>query len=138
VLGGEAHGLACRLIRVVANRGNIVELREFISTVLVSVVRGVEDAQSELKDSKASINPLGIKAQIALEQNKDTPAFTNVEFEVGVEVQNKDGQGGHVGVRIALFRAGVEGKSLTFESHVSRLRFAVPVHLPPGDVLKPQ
>ncbi len=45
-----------------------MELREFITTVLVELVRGVEDAQTQLKDSKATINPLGLKAQISLQQ----------------------------------------------------------------------
>ena len=113
-----------------------MELREFISTVLVSLVRGVEDAQSQLKDSKATVNPLGIRAQVALEQDKETPNFTNVEFEVAVEVQTKTEQSGGVGVQVAVFKAGTDGKKLSSESNVSKLRFAVPVHLPPGAVLK--
>jgi hypothetical protein len=113
-----------------------VELREFISTVLVSLVRGVEDAQSQLKDSKATVNPLGIKAQIALEQNEETPGFTNVEFEVAVEIQSKTEQSGKIGVQVAVFNMGADGKKLSSESNTSKLRFSVPVHLPPGDVLK--
>lgn len=113
-----------------------MELQEFISTVLVSLVRGVEDAQRQLKDSKATINPLGIRSQIALEQNKETPEFTNVEFEVALEVQSKGEQSGGVGVQMAVFKVGVDGKNFESESQVNRLRFSVPVHLPPGDVLK--
>lgn len=113
-----------------------MELQEFISSVLVQVVRGVEQAQSDLKDSKATINPLGIKAQIALEQNKETPSFTDVEFEVAVEVKTQGEQSGGVGIQVAVFKMGVEGKKTEAESHVSRLKFAVPVHLPPGNVLK--
>jgi len=113
-----------------------VELREFISTVLVQLVRGVEDAQAQLKDSKATINPLGLKAQIALQQNTDTPDFTSVEFEVAVQAETKGEQSGGVGVQVAVFKIGVDGKRLDSESHVNKLRFSVPVHLPPGDVLK--
>jgi hypothetical protein len=113
-----------------------VELREFISSVLVSVVRGVEDAQSALKDSKATINPLGIKAQIALQQADETPEFAQVEFEVAVEVSSKGEQGGKTGIQVAVFTMGVEGKKESSTSHLSTLRFAIPVPLPPGDVLK--
>lgn len=113
-----------------------MELREFISTVLVSLVRGVEDAQRQLKDSKATINPLGIRSQIALEQNKETPEFTNVEFEVALEVQIKGEQSGGVGVQMAIFRLGADGNNSESESQVNRLRFSVPVHLPPGDVIR--
>ena len=113
-----------------------MELQEFIRSVLVQIVRGVEQAQSELKDSKATINPLGIKAQVALEQNKETPSFTDVEFEVAVEVKTQGEQSGGVGVQVAVFKMGVDGKKAESESHVSKLRFAVPVHLPPGAVLK--
>jgi hypothetical protein len=113
-----------------------MELREFISTVLVSVVRGVEDAQSALRDSKATINPLGIKAQIALQQAKETPEFSQVDFEVAVEVSSKNGQEGKAGIQVAVFNMGISGARESSTSHASTLRFAIPVHLPPGDVLK--
>jgi hypothetical protein len=113
-----------------------MELQEFIRSVLVQLVRGVEQAQSELKDSKATINPLGIKAEIALRENKETPSFTNVEFEVAVEVKTQGEQSGGVGIQVAVFKVGIDGKKTEAESHVSRLRFAVPVHLPPGAIIK--
>jgi hypothetical protein len=109
-----------------------MELQEFIRTVLVQVVRGVESAQQEFKDSKAVINPLGTKALIALEKNKETPAFTNVEFEVALEVKKSGKQSGGVGIQVAVFKMGADGEKANSESHTSRLRFAVPVHLPPG------
>ena len=113
-----------------------MELQEFIRSVLVQLVRGVEQAQSELRDSKATINPLGIKAEIALRENKETPNFTNVEFEVAVEVKTQGEQSGRVGIQVAVFKVGVGGKKTEVESHVSKLRFAVPVHLPPGTIIK--
>lgn len=113
-----------------------MELREFISTVLVEIVRGVEDAQSRIKDSKATINPLGLQTQIALEQNEGSPEFSEVEFEVGVRADKKGGAGGGIGVQLAVFSVGGDRKSLESESHINKLRFSVPVHLPPGDVLK--
>lgn len=109
-----------------------MELQEFIRSVLVQVVRGVESAQDELKNSKATINPLGTRAQIALEQNKETPEFTKVAFEVAVEVRNSGEQSGSLGIQIATFKIGVDGKKTDSESHTSRLSFSVPVHLPPG------
>jgi hypothetical protein len=113
-----------------------MELQEFIRTALVSIVRGVESAQAELKSSKATINPEGIRAQLALEQLKESPAFTNVEFEVAVEVKNSSDQGGSAGIKVAVFSMGVSGKNNNSASHLSRLKFNVPVHLPPGAVLK--
>lgn len=113
-----------------------MELQEFIRTALVSIVRGVESAQTELKESKATINPEGIRAQLALEQLKESPATTNVEFEVAVEVKNASEQGGSVGIKVAVFSMGIDGKNNDSASHLSRLKFNVPVHLPPGDVLK--
>jgi hypothetical protein len=113
-----------------------MELQEFIQTVLVSVVRGVEGAQKELKDSKAIVNPEGFKRQIALEQLKESPGFTDVEFEVAVEVKNSTEQGGKVAVQVAVFNMDFGGKKEGAALHASRIKFAVPVHLPPGDVLK--
>lgn len=65
-----------------------MELKDFVSSVLVSLVRGVEEAQEQLQGSKAIINPLGLKAQLALEQNKETAQFTDVEFEVAVTAES--------------------------------------------------
>jgi len=113
-----------------------MELQDFICSVLVQVVRGVEHAQSELRDSKATINPLGIRSQIALNQNKESPEFSNVEFEVAVEVKSQGVQSGGGGIHVAVFKMGIEGKRLEAESHLSKLRFSVPVHLPPGAVIK--
>ena len=113
-----------------------MELQEFIKTVLVSVVRGVENAQLELRDSKAIVNPEGFKRQIALEQLKESTGFTDVEFEVAVEVKNSTEQGGKVGIQVAIFQMGAGGKKDSTASHGSRIKFSVPVHLPPGDVMK--
>ncbi len=113
-----------------------MEIQEFIRSVLVQVVHGVEQAQSDLKDSKATINPLGIQAQIALEKNIATPSFTNVEFEVAIEVKTTGERAGGIGIQVAVFNMGIDAKNTEGESHVSRLRFAVPIHLPPGAVIK--
>ena len=113
-----------------------MELQEFIRSVLVQIVRGVEHAQLDLKDSQATINPEGISAQIALEQGKQTPSFGSVEFEVAVEVKNQTEQSGGAGIQVAVFKMGVDGKKLEIESHVSKLRFGIPIHLPPGVVIK--
>lgn len=113
-----------------------MDLREFISTVLVELVRGVEVAQAQLSDSKATINPLGLKAEIALCENKETPQFTNVEFEVAVEVQSKGAHGGSFGVQMAVIKMGLDENTSKSEAQINRLRFSVPVHLPPGDILK--
>ena len=113
-----------------------MELQSFITTAIVSIVRGVEDAQRQLKDSKATINPEGVAKQIALENLKDPGAVNSVEFEVAVEVKSSGEQGGGVGIQIAVFKMGIEGRESESHSHVSRLRFAVPILLPPGDLIK--
>lgn len=113
-----------------------MELQEFIRAALVSIVRGEESAQAELKSSKATINPEGFRTQLALEQLKESPPFTNVEFEVAVEVKNSNERGGSTGIKVAVFSMGVDGKKNDSASHLSRLKFNMPVHLPPGAVLK--
>ena len=62
--------------------------------------------------------------------------YKKPEFEVTVEVKNSGEQSGSAGVQIAVFRMGVDGKKSESESHFSRLKFAIPLLLPPGDVLK--
>ena len=113
-----------------------MELQSFITTVLISLVRGVEDAQNQLKGSKATINPEGFSKQIALEEMKDPQGISDVEFEVTVEVKKTGDQSGGVGIQVAVFTMGIDGKKSDSESHFSRLKFSVPVLLPPGDVLK--
>lgn len=113
-----------------------MELQDFVSTALVSIVRGVEKAQVDLGSSKATINPNGLKTQLALEQLQEGSGLTNVEFEVAVEVKSAGEAGGSAGIKIHIFSGEISGKKSNSSSHLSRLKFSVPVLLPPGALLK--
>ncbi|MDZ7759467.1 MAG: hypothetical protein U5L00_04325 [Desulfovermiculus sp.] len=45
-----------------------MELKDFVSTVLVSIVKGVEEAQEDLSHSEAIINPEGLKSKIDIQR----------------------------------------------------------------------
>jgi hypothetical protein len=114
-----------------------MEIKEFVSTVIVSLVQGVEDAQIKLQESEAVVNPLGVSSSIAILNNRIPPCLTNIEFEVAVEVKDSEDIGGGIGVKIAgVFNSSVTAKKGRLESHVSKLRFSVPILLPPDKLIK--
>ena len=94
-----------------------MELDEFVCKTLEQIVTGV-------KNSHAHAQKLG--AKIAFEK------FSNIEFDVAVTVTegSESKKGG--GITILGVGANAEGKSATTNSSVTRIKFNVPVCLPPS------
>lgn len=113
-----------------------MELKDFISDVLASIVYGVEQAQEQIKNSKAIINPRGTQGLIAIENSKPPPDLTIVEFEVSVQATTARNGGGGVAVKVAVVEVSGQGKTETTDSENSRLKFSIPVLLPPGRIFQ--
>jgi len=120
-----------------------VELKDFVSSALLSVIEGVADAQFKSKGTGAIINPYGFHNLSKLERGEETGHLSNFDFEVAITAKKEksasgefSGKAGTV-ARIFVIDAELNGElsgSVSAES-VNRLRFSVPVHLPPGNVL---
>ena len=114
-----------------------MDLEDFVAQSLTSLIRGVQKAQDELANSEAVINPEGTAQRIALQEYTTPPRFPEIEFEVGVVVSKA--AGGKAGFKVSVpsfsLDAGADGSHST--AVTNRLRFSIPVMLPPGQFIKP-
>ena len=93
-----------------------MDLRDFVSSVLLDVVSGVHDAAHKVREEhsyglRAAINP------------KSGGRTSNVEFEVAIAA-SQSGQVG-LGVKVPFLEMG--GASEVAKERTSRIRFSVPV-----------
>lgn len=63
----------------------------FIAQSLIAVMRGAEQAQLELADTAAIVNPEATVATIALEAGKSPPKLGEIEFVVSVNTSKENG-----------------------------------------------
>lgn len=121
-----------------------MELREFIKSSLVEVVRGILDASEELKDTNAIISPDNFKVNSdqsqafgrTLNSKADYRSVDNtrvvhkVDFDIAVVVDETDKS--QAGIKIAVMSLGLSGggESTSKSGSTSRIQFSVPVVMP--------
>lgn len=111
-----------------------MELQEFIKQSIVQIINGVIDAQKEVVDKGASINPSGL--HLKNDQVKghaitnDGNVTQHIEFDVAVTTTEGTGTKGGIGVVAGVLALGSQGQSSESTQAVSRLKFTIPVLLP--------
>ena len=115
-----------------------MDLKRFVSETLTQVFEGVADAQ-EKAGSDGRICPVIRKDSIR--DSTQIPALTDdgqpveyLGFEVSVKVDDSNEVGGKLGISIATFSIGGEGKTIASEGAVSKISFRIPVVLPTGKI----
>jgi hypothetical protein len=117
----------------------MMELKDFVNQTLVQLVRGVEQAQKELADSKAKINPQVEEVFGGTQTGGANQGFgwakggdlvSMVQFDVLVTAQEGQGTKGGVGVVAGIFALGSQGASDKANSAATRIQFGVPIILP--------
>lgn len=116
-----------------------MQLHEFITETLVQIARGVGNANTQLKDSSAIVNPRhvnynkdnNIRAYGWLtEQREKLRAVHLVEFDVSVKAtEGKETKGG-IGVTIGAIEIGGGKKAQTEQESENRIKFGIPMVLP--------
>ena len=111
-----------------------MELKEFITRALSDIIDGVSEAQRLGKPKGANINPIGISFQRDGQWNNTSgPRLQEVEFDVGLtRSENKEAEG-KIGVLLGSVGLGSKGKTESEKVSVTRIRFTVPLLLPPGE-----
>ena len=101
----------------------------FVSTTLVQIVEGVEQAIAEVSQKSGSgrINPI--------RENEYYSNPKDVEFDVAVTVTDSVSGKAEGGIRIPVLRAVGQGEKSLENRAVSRIRFSVPLSVPstPGE-----
>jgi hypothetical protein len=121
-----------------------MELKDFVKESLVQISKGVEEANVELSESDAMVNPLHVamhseNAQSYGRTKKRDPGNLNepdsrviqkVDFDVAVVVEA--GQQGTAGAKLSIASIGIgaEGKTESSNRSESRIKFSIPVAFP--------
>jgi hypothetical protein len=119
-----------------------MELKTFISTALTQIVEGIVEAQKAAGEHDAYVNPGGLSRSGSLRNFNKNPLWDNsnsnfartVMFDVAVTVEEESHTRAKIGVVSGLLNAGAGGESGNKEVAFSRIRFSVPVLLPPMPV----
>jgi hypothetical protein len=113
-----------------------LELKNFISQALCSIVEGVVDAQTKASVHGAFINPGGLTrttksiSDDAIWDNSTNNFARMVAFDVAVTVEEGTKTNAKIGVVAGVLNLGAGGASENKELAVSRIQFSVPVLLP--------
>ena len=118
-----------------------MELSEFIHASLVQIAKGIEDANNDLDQSSAIVNPREIsnieKDQrmgfYETEEGKFVPV-NKITFDVAVTASEGTQTKGGLGVVIGAVTLGSQGQSDNKNSSASRLSFSIPMVLPSPEV----
>jgi hypothetical protein len=113
-----------------------MELKDFIKETLTQITLGVKEAQELTKDHGVIINPdkvgTGSKGDKYL-RNDGWRFVQDIEINVAVTVNEREGSKGGIGVVAGLFSAGGSISEDQENSTVSTIKFVVPVALPTVD-----
>jgi hypothetical protein len=101
-----------------------MQLREFIKSSLLDIIHAVQDAQGELegKDSGAAV--------AFKHESHEHGSRVEVDFDIAVTASAGAKAGAGAGINVVSLKIGASGETVTENTAVSRIRFALPVHLP--------
>jgi len=118
-----------------------MDLKEFVKESIVQIAQGIEDANEELMNSSAMVNPINITANSGSaqayartkrpsEQNLGARIVEKVQFDVAVVAET--GEEGTVGAKLSIASIGIGAKAKTENTNKSesRIKFSIPVVYP--------
>lgn len=117
-----------------------MELKEFVSQTIMSIIEGVVVAQEQATAHGAYVNPTMLTRTVknigenAIWDNRDNNLARHVRFDVAVTVEEGTATSGKIGVVSGFLNLGSTGKSEDKSVAVSRIQFEVPVLLPGSPV----
>lgn len=110
-----------------------MELKDFIKETITQIVNGVVEAQAEINQHGAEINPKRVQFKEAGQynyHNSGKPQY--VEFDVGLTSIQKSGSSEGIGVFLGSISLGKKNDEGAEHTAVSRIKFSLPVVLPSG------
>ena len=112
-----------------------MELKDFIKGVIFDITNAVKECQQELNNG-AIIAPTGNWNNKNHIQSKELSALTvsDIDFEVSVSVGSSNEIAGKSTVLSAIVARSIGSGNTTKDENVSKVRFSIPVVLPPYPV----
>lgn len=112
-----------------------MELKEFITSTLIQIQEGVQEAIKITQDKGLNgvINPIWGTI------NDNSAHRQNIQFDVAVTVADKNNGSAQAGVKgsikIVEFSLGGSGEKTVEKSNVNRIQFTIPI-IPPAQLVK--
>jgi len=119
-----------------------MDLKDFVSETLLSIISGVTDAQEKAKEFGAHVNPGGLTRNISnISDNSIWDNSTNnyaqpVSFDVAVSAEDTAKGGAKVKVLSGILGGDIGGVKGNKNVVASRVQFVVPVLLPAHELDK--
>jgi hypothetical protein len=116
----------------------IVQLREFVKITIEEIVEGAAQAQASIKERGGIVNPSNMSFQKDGSWNNYQHAMPQeVLFDVALTSTDKAGTTEGIGVFLGSISLGKKNASDVEHVAITKVRFTVPLVLPPGgDLLK--
>lgn len=118
-----------------------MDLKEFIKESIVQIAQGIEEANKELEESPAMVNPIHVVANSdsaqayartrkASHDNPGTRIVEKVDFDVAVVAET--GEGGEIGAKLSIASIGIgaKGETTSMNKSESRIKFSIPMVYP--------
>ena len=116
-----------------------MELKNFVSETISSIIDGVRIAQIEAEKNDALVNPGGLMRSIsnvssnALWDNSNNVYAQQISFDVAVTVEENAGGKGSIKILGGVINAEAGGNGSVKSGIENRVQFVVPVFLPVQD-----
>ena len=117
----------------------IMELDEFISTSLKSIIKSINDTTEFAESNGAIVNPVIMERIEDHDQNssiwrkdgRDGRRFlTKIDFDVAVSASNEEGNKIGGGLKVQVFNLGASSNETEVNQTTSRIKFSLNVALP--------
>ena len=110
-----------------------MELKDFVSATLISIVEGVKEAQLkyDFTGGNRIVNPpLRVSRASKEPQSLSQLAVQTVEFDVAVSTSESSHGKGGIGLFVGAIGLGAQGSTGSANAQLSRIKFHVPISLP--------
>ena len=113
-----------------------MELRDFVKSTLEQIVDGAAEAQKTIREKGGIVNPTSMSFQKDGSWNTYNHAMPQeVVFDVALTATDKRGSSEGIGVFLGSISLGKKNDTGVEQVAVTKVRFSVPLVLPPGQGL---
>ena len=111
-----------------------MQLDEFITETLKSIIKGIKDSQDFAKDNGSIVNPLKNRysegTHIKVGNRDEGTVVSHIEFDIAVTASTKQESGVSGGINVLSLNIGGKTSEIENNQTISRIKFSLEVLLP--------
>ena len=111
-----------------------MELKMFIKNTLTDIVEGIKEAKEVYSKNGGALSPElkapVINSNIERVEGKYYKEISNIEFEISLTNEDKEGNTSGIGVMLGSINIGAKKDANTTENVATKIKFTVPVIFP--------